>query len=280
MATEIAEGLQSVLTLNDGIAMPLFGLGVWQLTGNEVVDCIKIAFKHGYRLIDTASYYRNEKEVGEAVRNSGLKREEIFVVSKLWHTDHGYEESKNAFRGSLQRLGLDYVDLFLIHTPGGGQLVDTYKALVELKAENLIRSVGVSNFGVQHLEGLRNAGLPTPSVNQLQLNAYCDYPELVKYCRDNSIAIMGYSPLVKGQKMNDPDLLAMAKKYNKSIGQFLIGWSIQNGFITIPKSSKPERIAENADVFDFSISEEDMKIISNWPRFMCAWNPTNSPWEG
>jgi len=177
-------------------------------------------------------------------------------------------------------MNLDYIDMFLIHSPYEGRNIETYEALLDLKKQGLIRSVGVSNFGIVHLEGLKTAGLPAPSVNQIELHPYQRKEDLVKYCLDNDIAPMGYSPLTRGHHLNDPVFVQMAANYGRTPAQILIRWSIQQGYITIPKSVQFDRILENADVYNFSLSEEDMQILNSLPNASVSWDPTVSPWEG
>jgi diketogulonate reductase-like aldo/keto reductase len=282
-AVQIATSLSSVITLNDGVIMPLFGLGTYRLSsGGErnAENITSFALKNGYRLLDTAALYGNEQEVGRGIRQSGLQRSEVFVVTKLLTDLHGYKECTDAFNDSLKKLGTEYVDLYLIHSPSGGKLLETYDAMLDLKKKGLIRSVGVSNFGIQHLEGLRKAGKPLPSTNQIELHPMMRKQDIVDYCREHNIAVMGYSPLAKGKKMDDQQLNAVAKKYNKSLAQLMIRWSVQKGYITIPKTSKSERVLENAQVFDWSISDEDMQMMETLPTYGCTWDPTVSAWEG
>ncbi|XP_033728635.1 glyoxal reductase-like isoform X2 [Pecten maximus] len=209
----IATGLTSTIKLNDGVIMPLFGLGSYLSEsgqGGQAERAVTHALSKGYKLIDTAEFYGNEADVGRGIRNGGMKREDVFVVTKLW--ENGYNRCKKIFNKSLKMLDIGYVDLYLIHSPSSGKCVETYKAMLELKQEGLVRSVGVSNFGVQHLEGLRKAGLPTPSVNQIELHPWQQKTEIVDYCRKNGITVMGYSPLTKGQKLLDKTLLEIAKR--------------------------------------------------------------------
>lgn len=278
---KIGTGLSSTVRLNDGMPMPLFGLGLYQAeTGSVAEDATIFALRNGYRLLDTAQIYGNEADVGRAVRNSGIAREDIFVVSKVFTTNHGYSRTVESVNASLERLQMDYVDLFLIHSPYGGYNVETYQALLDLKAKGFIRSVGVSNFEIQHLEGLKEAGLPTPAVNQIELHPFQRRDRLVHYCQDHDIAIMGYSPLARTYKLNDPDVLDLANKYQKTPAQIMIRWSVQKGYITIPKSTRSERILENANVFDFSLTYEDMKILDNTDQFTCGWDTSEYVWDG
>lgn len=277
----VAKDISARITLNDGVSMPLFGLGVYEASsgvGGEAEKAVEYAISKGYRLIDTAEFYQNEADVGRGVKNSGIKREDVFVVTKLW--DNGYSRCKKIFNESLKKLDLKYVDLYLIHAPSSGKVVETYKAMLELKEQGLIRSVGVSNFGVQHLEGLASAGLPKPSVNQIELHPWQQKLDIVKYCRANGVTVMGYSPLVKGQRFDDKTLNQIAKKYKKTTAQILIRWSVQHGYITIPKSSKPQRIVENMQVFDWSIDDADMAVLNSFPDKSCTWNPCKSSWTG
>ncbi|XP_052103383.1 uncharacterized oxidoreductase YtbE-like [Mytilus californianus] len=275
----IATDITSRLTLNDGVCMPMFGLGMYEASsgsGGVAEKAVEYALSKGYQLIDTAEFYGNEADVGMGIKKSGSNREDIFVVTKLW--DNGFSRCKKIFNQSLKMLDLQYVDLYLIHSPSSGQVVETYKAMLELKQKGLVRSVGVSNFGVQHLEGLESAGLPTPSVNQIELHPWQQKPEIVKYCREKGITVMGYSPLVKGKRFDDPTLVKIANKYKKSPAQILIRWSIQHGFITIPKSGKLNRIDDNMEVFDWAIADDDMTVLNSFPDNSCTWNPCKMPW--
>lgn len=279
-AFSVATSLSSTIQLNDGVAMPLFGLGMFRtgagaLTENAVLS----ALQAGYRMFDTAQYYGNEAEVEGALRKSSVKRDDVFVVSKVWTSNHGYDATIASVRESLSKMKTDSLDMFLIHSPSGGKIVETYKALLDLKAKGQIRSVGVSNFGIQHLEGLKAASLPPPSVNQIELHPFCKKPELVQYCRDHNIGVMGYCPLARCQKDNDPDLISIAKNHQRSVAQVMIRWSVQMGFITIPKSSKNERIVSNAQVFDFELTDQEMQTLNCKPNnFNVSWDPTTGPW--
>jgi len=234
--------------------------------------------KNGYKLVDTAQFYANEADCGKGIKLAG--QTDIFVVTKVKSDNHGYDKTVSSVKESLTKLGTSSVDMVLIHSPFGAKNVDTYRALLDLKKQGLIRSVGVSNFGIAHLEGLKNAGLPAPSVNQIELHVFHRKDPIVKYCREHDIAVMGYCPLTRQAKFDDPDLLRIANKHNKSVAQVLLRWSVQQGFITIPKSTNPDRIIENTKVFDFNISDDDMKSLDGKPDFKCGWDPTTSPWEG
>jgi diketogulonate reductase-like aldo/keto reductase len=273
--------INSTIKLNDGYEMHLFGLGVYEAEGGEsgpAERAVLCALQNGYRMIDTAQYYRNEEDVGKAIKKSGVPRENVYVVTK--QAQHGYNVCRNDITDSLKKLDLDYIDLYLIHWPTGGKVVETYKAMVEYQKKGVIRSIGVSNFGVHHLEALKAAGCPTPAVNQIHLHPFCKQEAIVEYCKRNGIAVMGYSPLTRGKKLGYPALQEIAKKYNTSPAQILLRWGVQSGYITIPKSEKPERIISNADIYNFNISPEDMQALNNFPNEPVSWNPVADPWEG
>jgi diketogulonate reductase-like aldo/keto reductase len=282
MATShvVATSLASTITLNDGVQMPLFGLGVFlSQPGSTTEDAVTYALQYGYRMVDTAQIYKNEEDVGKAVKRSGLRREDVFIVTKV-SFDHGYEYTTKTVHESLKKMATPYIDLYLIHAPRGRKNVETFRALLDLKAKGLIRSVGVSNFGIAHLEGLHQAGLPRPSVNQISLSLFHRQNDVVNYCRQNGIALMGYRPIVNGKRLDDPDLLTVANRHHKTAAQVLIRWSVQQGYITIPKSTKPHRIDENAQIFDFSLTDEDLALLMSKPEEIPTFNPTADPWEG
>jgi len=274
----MADGIHSVVKLNDGVAMPIFGLGTaWT---NECADAVTYAIQQGYRMIDTAQRYGNEEDVGKGIARCGKDRKDLFIVTKQWHM--GNDVCIQGLQRSLARLDMNYIDLFLIHGPREGRNVETYKAMLELKKQGLVRSVGVSNFNLHHLEGLRNAGLPTPSVNQIELHPWLQPREIIDYCKKHDITVMGYSPLVKSKMLKNQQICDLAKKYNKTPAQILIRWSVQHGYSTIPKSSKSNRIKENMQVFDWTITEDDMDFLdqNNVEEIRCAWDPINSDWLG
>lgn len=277
----VAASLASSIQLNDGVSMPLFGLGVYLVgAGDATENAVLSALNAGYRMVDTAQFYGNEAEVYDAIRKSDVSREDVFVVTKLMWTNHGYDATMAAVTDSLSKMKTDCVDMVLIHSPSGGSNVQTYQALLDLKTKGHIRSVGVSNFGIQHLEGLKAAGLPAPSLNQIELHPFMRKSDIVQYCRNNDIAVMGYSPLARCKKSDDPDLIRIAESHGRSVAQVMIRWSVQMGYITIPKSSKPERIKSNAEVFDFELSEEEMDILNQKPEgfTILSSNPTASTW--
>lgn len=267
---KIAENLGSKFELNDGKSIPGFGLGVYKASVGDdrgTETAVGFALKEGYRLFDTAELYGNEVEVGRAIKQSSIKREDIYVVTKT--TGKGYDECLKAFDASNKKLGLDYVDLYLMHTPRGGKILETYDAMLKLKEKGVAKSIGVSNFNTSMLEGLRKSGRPTPSVNQIELHPYMRRQELVSYCRDHGILLMAFAPLTKGRRLGEPEVVSIAEKYKKSVAQLFIRWCVQSGFLVIPKSSRKERIIENCQVFDWSISDEDTKQLGSLPESTC-----------
>lgn len=254
--------IDSTKTLHNGVEMPRFGLGVYKMTDKEAaVEAMITALNEGYKAIDTATIYDNETEVGEAVRNSGVKREELFITSKVWNTDQGYDETLRAFEASLKRLDFDYLDLYLTHWAIPGKYVDTYRAIQRLYDEKLIRSIGVSNHQQHHLEKILATANTKPMVNQIELHPQLTQVPLRSYCAEQDIAVTSWSPLARGRLLEDPKLLEIATTHGKSIAQVIVRWHLQSGLIVIPKSVTPSRIKENAQVFDFSLTEEEVKLI-------------------
>jgi methylglyoxal/glyoxal reductase len=257
--------LQSTTTLHNGVKMPWLGLGVFKVEdGAEVVNSVKTALEVGYRSIDTAAIYGNEEGVGKAIAESTVPREELFITTKVWNSNHGYEATLAAFDVSLEKLGLDYLDLYLIHwpLPSQGKFVETWKALEKLYKDGRVRAIGVSNFKVHHLEEIIANCEIVPMVNQVEYHPRFNQRELHDFCKRHGIQLEAWSPLMQGGLLEEPALVEIAKKYNKSTAQIIIRWDLQTGVVTIPKSVKPHRIAENADVFDFELSQEDMDIIN------------------
>lgn len=255
--------ITSTKMLSNGISIPRLGLGVYKVPDDQVYDIVSSALDIGYRHIDTASFYGNEKGVGKAIRNSGIPRDEIFVTSKVWNDDHGYEKARLAFDNSMEKLGLDYLDLFLIHWPVPDVFPETWKALEEIYYSKLVRGIGVSNFLVHHLKKLNETATVTPVVNQIELHPKLFQKSTVEYCRQNGIAIESWSPLGRAKYLNDPALQKIAAKYEKSVAQLIIRWHLDNDFVVIPKSANEKRQSENADVFNFNISAEDMEILND-----------------
>lgn len=258
-------------TLANGVQIPAVGLGTWQTPDDETgYQAVLSALKLGYRHIDTAQGYRNEDIVGRAVRDSGISREEVFITSKLDNPNHGYDNTIRSFEETLQKLGTDYVDLFLIHWPNPLQYrstwqltnSETWNAFEELYHAGKIRAIGISNFRQHHIDELLKMAEITPMVNQIRLCPGDTQDELVKYCRERNILLEAYSPLGTGQIFKVLEMQALAEKYHKSIAQICIRWSLQNGFLPLPKSVTTERIRENMDVFSFELSDEDISLIA------------------
>ncbi|WP_150269508.1 aldo/keto reductase [Paenibacillus tepidiphilus] len=250
-------------TLNDGATMPWLGLGVWQAKeGAEVVNAIKAAVEIGYRSIDTAAGYHNEEGVGQAVRECGVPREELFITTKLWNADQGYESALKAFEVSRKKLGLDVVDLYLIHWPVAGKYRESWKALVHLQKEGLVKSIGVSNFQPHHLQDIMDDTGVVPAVNQVEFHPLLTQRELLKFARQHDIQLEAWSPLMHGN-LDVPLIQELAQKYGRTPAQIVLRWDLQQGVITIPKSVRAERIKENAGFFDFTLSDEDVKAIED-----------------
>lgn len=254
--------LKDTVTLHNGVKMPWMGLGVFKVSeGEEVVESVKAAIRNGYISIDTAAIYQNEEGVGQGIRESGVSREELFVTSKVWNSDQGYETTLQAFETSLNKLGLDYLDLYLIHWPGVDKYKDTWKALEKLYKDGRVRAIGVSNFLIHHLEDLMSDCEIKPMVNQVEFHPHLTQKELLAFCKKEGIQMEAWSPLKQGQLLTEPVLVDIAHKYNKSVAQVILRWDLQNEVVTIPKSIKEHRIIENADIFDFELTQEDMEKI-------------------
>lgn len=254
--------INSTKTLHNGVEMPRFGLGVYKMTDKEAaVEAMLAAIDAGYRAIDTAAVYQNENEVGEAVRASRVKREELFITSKVWNTDQGYDNTLRAFEASLERLGFDYLDLYLTHWAIPDTYEETYRAIQRLYDEKLVRSIGVSNHQQHHLEKILAKANTKPMVNQIELHPQLTQEPLRQFCAENEIAVTSWSPLARGRLLEDPVLAKIGEAHGKSIAQVVIRWHLQSDLIVIPKSVTPSRIAENADVYDFALSAEEMKMI-------------------
>jgi diketogulonate reductase-like aldo/keto reductase len=290
----------ATLVLNDGREIPQLGLGVWRIPAGKCEAAVRAAFEAGYRHIDTASFYGNEESVGVAMRASGISRQEIFITTKLWNSDHASPE--RALEMSLRRLKLDFVDLYLIHYPVP-QRLRSWRALEKLQQQGKARSIGVSNFTIRHLTELLGQTDTVPAVNQVEFHPYLYQRELLEFCVSRGIVIEAYSPLTQGERLKDRKLIAIAKKYpitsqsstgrpqklsffsgasrgvgTKSTAQILIRWAIQHHLVVIPKSVNPSRLRENAEVFDFEITEEDMQTLDGFNQNLrTCWDPTNAP---
>jgi len=278
--------INTKIKLNNGVKIPLLGLGTWEITeGETIIDAIRLAISKGYRHIDTARIYGNEKGVGKGLKLSleeqGLTREDIFITTKLWINSFKYERALKAFNRSLNNLGLDYVDLYLLHWPEPPYRQEAWKALESILKEGKARSIGVSNYYQNHLDELLSEADIIPAVNQVEFTPYLYLKELKEYCDNKGIRLEAYSPLTRGKKLKDSKLMDIAKKYNKSSAQILIRWGLQHEVIEIPKSSKEDHIIENSKVFDFTISEDDMALLDKFNEglYLGIWNPTLSRWK-
>jgi len=258
----MALNITSTKTLANGIEMPRLGLGVYKMTEPDIaIQAITASLDYGYRHIDTASLYANEKEVGEAVRASNVPRKDIFITTKVWNTDQGYDQTLRAFEKSLELLGMDFVDLYLTHWPVKETFVDTYRAIERLYDEKLIRATGVANHHQHHLEAIAVKANIKPMVNQIECHPRLTQFDLREYCTEQGIAVTSWSPLARGRILEEPTLQRISSKYGKSTAQTIVRWHLQHDLIVIPKSVNPSRIAENMDVYDFELSFEDMKNI-------------------
>ena len=264
----INKQLQEAITLNNGVKMPWFGLGVFKVEeGEELVNAVKTAINYGYRSIDTASIYGNEAGVGEGIREgireAGIDREDLFITSKVWNADLGYESTLSAYEESLQKLGLDYLDLYLIHWPVEGKYKEAWRALETLYKEGKVKAIGVSNFHIHHLEELLKDASVIPMINQVEYHPQLTQKELKAFCSKHQIQLEAWSPLMQGELLDNPVLEEIAKNYGKTVAQVILKWDLQNGVVTIPKSTKPHRIMENASIFDFALTEDDMRRIND-----------------
>jgi 2,5-diketo-D-gluconate reductase A len=253
------------ITLNNGIEMPQLGFGVWQVPDDEAEQAVTTALESGYRSIDTAAIYGNEEGTGKAIAASGLPREDVFVTTKLWNSDQGYDSTLRAFDTSLEKLGLDYVDLYLIHwpTPERDRYVDSYKAFEKLHADGRVRAIGVSNFEPQHLERLIAETSIVPAVDQIELHPHLQQRAAREYHAKQGIATEAWSPLGSGKGLLEvPAIVAIARKHGRTPAQVVLRWHLQLGNVVIPKSVTPSRIKENIEVFDFSLDDEDLAAIS------------------
>ncbi|MDF1996163.1 aldo/keto reductase [Peribacillus frigoritolerans] len=262
----MVKNLQDTTTLHNGVKMPWFGLGVFKVEeGPELVNAVKVAIKHGYRSIDTAAIYENEEGVGQGIRDglkeAGISREDLFVTSKVWNADLGYESTIAAYEKSLQKLGLEYLDLYLIHWPVEGKYKEAWRALETLYKEGKVKAIGVSNFQIHHLKDLMEDAEVKPMVNQVECHPRLTQKEVQAFCKEQGIQLEAWSPLMQGELLDNEVLQAIATKHGKSVAQVILRWDLQNGIVTIPKSTKEHRIVENSTVFDFELTEEEMNQI-------------------
>jgi diketogulonate reductase-like aldo/keto reductase len=261
------------LTLNSGTSIPQVGLGVWQ-SGGRTKPAVLAALAAGYRHVDTAAVYGNEAQVGAALAESGIARDQLFVTTKLWNQDQGYDKALAAFDTSLKRLHLDYVDLYLIHWPVAQLRLDSWRALERLFADKRARSIGVSNFLLPHLLELEGAAKVLPAVNQIELTPFLQRRETVERCQKLGIKLEAYSPLTRGKRLDHPVLLELSAATKRSPAQVMLRWGIQHGFVVLPKSVTPTRIEENAAVFDFTLNADAMQRLDALEEgLVTGWNP-------
>jgi diketogulonate reductase-like aldo/keto reductase len=269
------------IKLNTGESMPAIGFGTWQIDDqNEAKDSVIEALKVGYRLIDTAKIYGNEQGVGQGIKESGVARADIFVTTKLWNSDQGYESGLKAFEKSLQRLGLEYLDLYLIHWPATDKRAESWKALQEIHAQGLSKAIGVSNYTVRHLKELLANSDVVPAINQIEFHPfiYEQQKEVLEFCKQKGIVVEAYSPLARAKEINNTTLHAIAERHGKTIAQVMLRWAIQHGTVPIPKSTNQARIKENFKVFNFKLADEEMETINKLSsNNRTTWDPTNIP---
>ena len=270
---------RAVLPLNTGASIPQLGLGVWQTPRGEVTrEAVARALRLGYRHVDTARIYGNERDVGLGLRDSGVAREQVFVTTKLWNDDQGFDSALRAFDASLARLGLEYVDLYLLHWPVAGQRLDSWRALEQIHAEKRARAIGVSNFMPVHLEELLARAQVVPAVNQIEVHPFLQHRETRAVCAERGIVVEAYSPLTHGRRLGHPVVKSVAGGVGRSPAQVLIRWAIQHGIVVLPKSAREERIKENAAVFDFALDADAMKALDDCEEGLATgWDPRTQP---
>jgi diketogulonate reductase-like aldo/keto reductase len=263
------------VALNTGGRIPQVGLGVWQTPrGSGTRTAVQTALRIGYRHVDTARIYGNESDVGEAIRASGVRREEVFVTTKLWNADQGYDSALAAFDASLERLGLAYVDLYLLHWPMPGKRLESWRALEKLHGEKRARAIGVSNFLEPHLRELLAKAKVVPAANQIELSPFLQRRETQAFCRQHGIVVEAYSPLTRGERLDHPVVTEIALEVRRSPAQVLLRWGIQHGLVVLPKSTRPERIAENAAIFDFELDARTMATVDSLEEGLTTgWDP-------
>lgn len=256
--------LNSKAKLNNGIQIPRLGLGVYQIPpGKSTVKAVKYALEIGYKHFDTAMIYGNESDVGKALKESDVKREDVFIATKVWNSDQVYDSTLKAFESSLKRLGLSYVDLYLIHWPVQEEINQTWRAMIKLLNSGKVNAIGVSNYSIKELKETTQNSDIVPAINQVEFHPYLYQKDLLRFCKSNVIQLEAYSPLTRGERLNDPDIVRIAKTYDKTPAQILVRWSLQHDLVVIPKSSHEERILENCHVFDFHINHKDMENLDS-----------------
>ena len=255
--------MKKTVFLNNDMEMPLLGLGVYQIREEDADAVVRSAVQEGYRLIDTASVYKNEEAIGQAIQKSGIARKDLFITSKIWNNAQRLGDVEGAFSRSMERLKLDYLDLYLIHWPVPGCYLGTWKAMEQLLDTDRVRSIGVSNFSIQNLEELRRVSDLVPSVNQVEVHPFCYPKELIEYCQDSGIVVQAYAPLARGAYLDHDILCILATKYAKTPAQIGLRWAVQKGISVIPRSSDPKHIRINSDLWSFEIMQEDMDILDS-----------------
>ena len=266
--------MSNTVSLRSGYEMPLLGLGVYKIDEAQIDSALRAAAQAGYRLYDTAPVYKNEEALGRAFKACGLRRDELFITSKVWNTAQRLDDVEGAFSRSLERMKLDYLDLYLIHWPVPGCYLNTWTSMLKLLDSGRVRSIGVSNFSIHHLEELKKISSLVPAVNQVEIHPLCYPKELIEYCQNSGIAIQAYAPLARGAYLDHDVMCVMAVKYGRTPAQIGLRWALQKGFSVIPKSSNPQHISVNADIFSFGIEEEDMQILDNLNEgYHCADPP-------
>lgn len=249
-------------TLSNGVKIPSIGFGTYKLGDyDDTINSVKNAIKMGYKQIDTAAFYKNEEAVGLGIKESKINREDIFLVTKLWNDNHGYENTMKSFNDSIKKLGVDYLDLYLVHWPNKLNS-ETWRAFEDLYKMGKVKAIGVCNFKEGHIEELKKTTNIMPMVNQIEVHPYRTQKNIISYCKDNNIQVVAWGPIMRGRIFSDPIMIKLSDKYNKSIPQITLRWHLQNGIIPIPKSSNIERIKSNLEIFDFEISDEDMNLIN------------------
>lgn len=269
--------IDSTIKLNNNVEIPSLGFGVYLAKpGKETFNAVTWALEAGYRHIDTARAYKNEGDVGKAIKESNIKREDVFITTKLWNEDQGYESALKAFDASMDELGFDYVDMYLIHWPLEGKRRESWRALEKIYKEGRAKTIGVSNYTIKHLKEMDNYAEIKPAMNQVEFHPFLYQEDLLEYCRIKNVQLEAYSPLARAEKLDDPNVKEIAKNYSKTPAQIMIRWSLQHDIVVIPKSVHKDRIRENADIFDFEISDADMeKLNSLNEEYRIAWDPSN-----
>jgi len=275
LQTELS--IQSKARLNIGVEIPVLGLGVYQTSpGRSTQDAVRTAIGFGYRHFDTARIYGNEADVGEAIRDSGISREDVFITTKLWNSDQGFDSTIRACESSLKRIGVDFLDLYLIHFPVTGLRQESWRAMKKLLVTGKCRAVGVSNFTIRHLDELLSRSDLVPAVNQVEFNPFLYQRELLDYCHAKKIQLEAYSPLTRGERLNHPKVARIAAQISRNPAQVLIRWGLQHGLVVIPKSTREQRIRENSQVFDFHLSNDHMQILDSLNEDLRTnWDPSN-----